>query len=887
MGLMKLVFFAFAAFFGFGGLASAIEPVIFKLFPFPPSGNPTGFGLGLAVSEKYIVVGDYRDSSVVEEGGAVYVFDARTRRVLRRLVPNDLAAFDAFGYSVALWGDTVVVGAPFANEGVDADVGAVYVFNAKTGRQLHKFMASDGEASDELGTAVATNGELVLAGAPFDDVGAEVDAGSAMVFRLSDGAQLHRLTAALGAAGDEFGTSVAVSGDFGLVGAPKVDVAANPDQGRAFLMEIAKGAEVAIFEAPDGGAGDSFGFALALHGRSVVVGAGGADIGANGNQGAVYVMDLYDASLIRKLVAPDGEAGDFFGDAVAINGNYILIGSPFSQNGNFTGTGSAYLVDTATGGIWQKLGAIDGRQDDNLGYIVAMDASTVVIGAIGEDTFGVDTGAAYGFAPLSQPLPTLDLVKKGDFAPGIPEASLGMFSAFQVNGESEVLLAGGMTGRGAPAGRNKALWSNLDGYLRPVGMLGDSFIVGTRVVAHTNLVLAGNDWSSFFIKLAGTGITAGNDLALVASDGEISITRLFEGDALSAAPFAGEVLKQMVQMASAGTLSAIATKLNGPASKDSALVLHSLDVDVVEGGAIEGAVSPAPGVNLGQVAPRVAMNGGSAIGMAMLQAPTSSNAMLLRLQDNVANSMIARKGDVLAGAGELKSFLGETIQDGASLLRATLSGAAPALSEALVAVRTGPLELVAQKGTQVPGLPTGVKFSRFVRYVMLDGGKVLFLAKVSGPGVNASNDQVLVLSRSAGELLVLMREGQVADDCLGAKIGVIQQIDADPATGSYLVLTTLTGSPANANLAVWMGEIPALIPPSGEEFFVPKLRMRKGSYQSLAGNTSLLTSVKLLIPVDATGAVAKGMGKAVADGAAALQMTFANRQVLLGTLPKP
>jgi len=699
---------------------------------------------------------------------------------------------------------------------------------------------------------------------------------------------LHRLTAGTGAAGDEFGTSVSVSGDFGLVGAPKADVGANADQGRAYLMEINKGAEMSSFEAPDGAAGDNFGFALALHGRTVLVGAGGSDIGAKADQGAAYVLDLYDGSLIRKLVAPDGGAGDFFGDAVALNGNHILVGAPFSTNGSFPGSGSAYLVDTATGGIWQKLGAIDGRQDDNLGYIVAMDASTVVVGAIGEDTFGVDTGAAYGFAPLAQPLPTLDLVKKGDFAPGFPEASLGAFSSFQINSDGEALLAGGMTGQGAPAGKNKALWSNGAGFLRPVGTLGDSFIGGTKVVAHTNLVLAGNEWASFFIKLAGTGITAANDMALVASDGDISITRLFEGDVLGAAPFTSQVVKQLVQMSSSGTLAAIATKLNEAAANDSALVLHSLDVDLIEGGAIEGTASPALGVNLGQLAPRVAMNGGITVGSAGLQAPVDSNALVFMVQDNLPNSMLARKGDVLPGAGSLKSFLGETTSaDGNPFFRATLSGVSAATAEALVTRRTVPLEVVAQKGTQVPGLPTGVKFSRFIRYVMLGSGQALFLVKVSGPGVNASNDQVLLLSRSVGEVFVLMREGQVADDCLGAKIGVIQQVDADPDSGSYLVLTTLTGSASNSNLAVWMGEAPAAVPPSGQEFYVPKLRMRKGAFQSLAGNTSLLTSVKLLIPVDATGVVAKGMGKAVADGAAALQMSFANKQVILGTLPKP
>lgn len=887
---MKLAFLAAGVVVGLLSMAKAVEPVIFKLLPADPNGaGDTGFGLGIAVNEKYIVVGDYRDDSGAEDAGAAYVIDTKTRKTLRKLVANDPGEFDSFGYSVALSGEIAIIGAPFCNEGADVDVGAVYVFNVRTGKQLLKLFASDGEASDELGTSVATNGELLVAGVPYDDVGGDTDAGSAVVFRLSDGSQVQRLTAtsfSLPAA--LMGTSVAMSGDFVLAGAPGSDVGANSSQGRAFLFDAMSGTELDQFVALDGEADDGLGYAVALHGRSVLVGAGGADIGANVDQGAAYLFDLHSGDLVRKMVAPDGDGGEFFGDAVAMSGNQMLIGAPYEANGGTSGSGSAYLVDTITGGIWQKLGVIDGKQDDNLGYIVAMAGSTVVIGAIGEDSFGVDSGAAYGFAPLAQPLPTLDLVKKGDFAPGFPEATLSTFTSFQINSQKEVLFAAGMTGRGAPAGGNKALWSSLFGPLDPFGTLGDSFIINTRVVAHTNLVLAGDEWSAHFIKLAGTGITAGNDMALVASDGDISGTRLFEGDPLNTAPFAGQVVKQLMQMSATVTLAGIATKLVGPSSSDSALVLHSLDVDQVEGGAIENSGSPVIGVNFGQMTPRVSMNGGMAVSSAALQSPTTTNALVYMVQDNLPNTMLARKGDAVSGAGNLKGFLGENVSaDGNVLFRASLSGTPASQAEALVSNRNVSLEAIAQKGTQVAGLPTGVKFSRFIRYVMLGSGQALFLAKISGPGVNASNDQAVFLSRQSGGLEVLMREGQIADDCMGAKIGVIQQIDADPNTGSYLILTTLTGSASSSNLAIWMGETPAVVSVGGEEYYVPKLVMRKGSYQSLAGNTSLLTSVKLLVPLDPTGAVAKGMGKAVADGAAALQLTFANKQVLLGTLLPP
>jgi len=326
----------------------------------------------------------------------------------------------------------------------------------------------------------------------------------------------------------------------------------------------------------------------------------------------------------------------------------------------------------------------------------------------------------------------------------------------------------------------------------------------------------------------------------------------------------------------------------GPAAKDSALLIQDLELDVVEEGAVEGTLSPVPTVNFGQMTLRVAMNNSFLVSSAALQAPAASNAVVFMVQDNVPSTVFARKGGAAPGAGTFRSFLGETISaDSSPLFRASLAGVPASQAEGLFTIRTLPVELIAQKGVQVPGLATGVKFSRFVRYVMLGSGRALFLAQLSGAGVNAGNDQALFLSQPNGDLELLMREGQIADDCLGAKIGVIQQLDADPDTGSYLVLTTLTGSAASSNLAVWMGEMPVTLPVNGEEYYAPRLRMRKGSFQSLSGNTSLLTSVKLLLPVDPTGAVSKGMGKAVADGSAALQMTFANKQVILGTLRPP
>jgi hypothetical protein len=871
--------------------AVAVEPLIFKLHPFDPEGaGTTGFGLGMAVNEKYILVGDYRDDTLGEDAGAVYVFSAKTRKLLTVLTAEDAGAFDSFGYSVALWGDIAVVGAPFDNVDTVTDAGSVYLFDLKKGTELRKLTASDGLAFDELGTSVATNGELVVAGAPFRDNGLDADTGSAVVFRISDGAQVQRLTATTPVALGQLGYSVAMSGDLALLGAPFAEVGGNTGQGQAILFDAAEGAQMAVFEAPDGEVNDTFGYAVAVHGRSVVVGAGSADIDTEVDQGAVYLFDLYSGGLVRKLVAPDGGGGEFFGDALAMNGNQILIGAPFQTNGVASGNGAAYLVDTITGGVWQKLGAIDGKQDDNLGFVVAMDASTVVIGAIGDDTYGVDSGAAYGFAALAQPLPTLDLVKRGDFAPGLPDTVLSSFTSLQMNEDKEVQILGAMTGTGTRGGRTRALWSGLGESLAPDMVLADELLIDTRVAAITNPVLEHPDGASWFARISGSGVTASNDTALVFGDGGSSSVRLAESDALGTAPFSGQTVKQLVQMAgSAEKLqAAVAVKLNGAAAADSAVVLQGLDVDTIEGGALEGASSPVGGVNFGQLSTRVAMGGSLVASSAALQDVPATNALLYTMQDNGPNSLIARKGDPVTTGGTLRSFLGETVSaDGDALFRASIAGVPSSRGEGLFVLRSMTAELLAQKGTPAPGVGADVRFSRILRFAMLKGGQALFLVQLSGKGVNASNDLAVYLDRQISGPELLMREGQLADDCLGAKIGVIQRIDADPVSGSYLVVTTLAGAASSSNLAVWMGETPTILLVDGEEYLVPRLRMRKGNYQALGGNTSLMTSVKLLVPVDSTGAVAKGMGKAVADGWAALQMTFANKQVILGRLPPP
>jgi hypothetical protein len=123
------------------------------------------FGWSVAINDQFIAIGARWDNQTFNRAGAVYIHDATTGAFLRRITPDDSADFDAFGTSVALEANTLVVGATQTALSGDGP-GAVYTFDVATGDQLARFEASDGVSIDQLGHAVAISGNTILAGAP-------------------------------------------------------------------------------------------------------------------------------------------------------------------------------------------------------------------------------------------------------------------------------------------------------------------------------------------------------------------------------------------------------------------------------------------------------------------------------------------------------------------------------------------------------------------------------------------------------------------------------------------------------------------------------------------------------------------------------------------------
>jgi hypothetical protein len=323
---------------------------------------------------------------------------------VKTLVADDGSANDFFAFSVALSSDTAVIGAQGDDDNGD-DSGAAYVFN-RTGSgwsQQAKLTAEDGAAGDEFGGSVALSGGMALIGARRDDDNGD-GSGAAYVFTRSGVGwnQQAKLTAADGAAGAEFGYSVALSGDTAVIGAARDDDKGD-DSGSVYVFTRSgtDWSQQAKLTAADGAKGDVFGISVALSGDTVVVGAD-LDDDKGEDSGAAYVFTRSKGTWSQqaKLTATDGEAVDIFGVRVALSGDTALIAARRDDDDvKGADSGSAYVfIRSGTSWIQQaKLTAEDAEAGDMFGYNVALSADTAVITAAMDDDKGDGSGAAYVF----------------------------------------------------------------------------------------------------------------------------------------------------------------------------------------------------------------------------------------------------------------------------------------------------------------------------------------------------------------------------------------------------------------------------------------------------------------------------------------------------------
>lgn len=269
------------------------------------------FGTSVSISGDTIVVGALGDDDNGSASGSAYVFDRDEGGVsnwgeVKKLTAGDGAATDTFGRSVSVSGDTVVVGAN-QDDDAGADSGSAYVFGRDQGGvgnwgQVKKLVASDAAGGDQFGLSVAVDGDTALIGSPFDDDAGPIS-GSAYFFERDQGGtdnwgELTKVTAVDAAAFDGFGTSVGLSGNAAVIGAFRDDDGFDRAGSSYVYRPSVSGTtwnHQTKLHASDAGLNDEFGTTVALSGATVVVGALQIAVGAA--PGKAYAYELIAASV--------------------------------------------------------------------------------------------------------------------------------------------------------------------------------------------------------------------------------------------------------------------------------------------------------------------------------------------------------------------------------------------------------------------------------------------------------------------------------------------------------------------------------------------------------------------------------------------------------------
>ncbi len=328
----------------------------------------------------------------------------------QRLLAGDGDDGDEFGTSVAVDGDTAVVGAPNSDGSGNTNAGLAYVFVRSAGVWTEEQQLEAGDAADFdfFGHAVDISGDSIVVGAPSDDTASGAEAGSAYVFTRTLGVwtQQQKLEASDAEAGDQFGFDVAIDGDTVVAGAPTDDTVAGEDAGSAYAFTRTLGVwsqqQKLEADAVDAGAGDGLGASVDIDNATVVAGAPRDETSAGAGAGSAYVFFRVGPvwSQQQKLEAGDAAANDDFGMDVGIDLDSVVVGAPLDDVTAGVDAGSAYVF-FRTGASWsqqQKLEAADGAADDQFGTSVAIDVDTVAVGSPFDDTVSaVDQGSAYVF----------------------------------------------------------------------------------------------------------------------------------------------------------------------------------------------------------------------------------------------------------------------------------------------------------------------------------------------------------------------------------------------------------------------------------------------------------------------------------------------------------
>lgn len=433
------------------------------------------FGFSVAISGDTAIVGGPRNGP---SRGAVYIYvrSGSTWTEQQKLIHSDAMGNDQFGYSVAISGNTAAVGRFNTITGANRADGKVYIFTrtGTTWTETQTLVSNDIAQGDVFGSRLAFENDTLVISSYLKNNGATAFQGAVYVFTRPAGGgnftEQAKLLASDGAQFDYFGFSIALSGDTAVIGA--AGQAGFPNsRGKAyvFVRNGTSWSEQHILQAADGATGDAFGFSVGVGGDTAFIGAPNDATGGTAQHGSAYLFTRSGSTWTQqqKVMHADIATNDFFGTSVAIKGDTAVAGSSGYEPNGGTNSQGAVFVFSRNGAAWTQTQRLSQNlvRPDALGGSIAYDGTSIITGAFANSN---EIGAAYIFAP--------DVYTQQSLAPNTNSGHFGHSVAM----EGDTLVVGASTEQ--RENPQTGLWS--DGAVYIYVRNGSNWVQQARLLAN-------------------------------------------------------------------------------------------------------------------------------------------------------------------------------------------------------------------------------------------------------------------------------------------------------------------------------------------------------------------------------------------------------------------
>jgi len=391
-----------------------------------PIGAVATFGETVNIKGNYLVAGNRN-----WDFGPAAVYDLTTGTLLQTFTETDATDIStwlnpgiggSFGSAVAITDSKTIIGSRSGSEDSTGHSGAFLIYsnpgqevqestgpadwsNATLAYTLDNPSPFGSSGNDKFGTDVAISGNYAIVGADREDDAGGGDSGKAYIYNASTGALLYTLDNPNpygGSPFDYFGASVAISGDHAIISAYDEDDASGTSSGKAYIYNVTTGTLVHTLDNPNAystGKDDNFGRHVGISGDRAIVGA----ILEGNKAGKAYIYNVSTGALVHTLHNPlptanNSTDGDQFG-TVAISGDHAIVGAYNADDADGTYSGKAYIYNVSTGALVHTLdnpNPFGTSAGDKFGFSVSISGDHAIVGAAEEDDAGgISSGKAY------------------------------------------------------------------------------------------------------------------------------------------------------------------------------------------------------------------------------------------------------------------------------------------------------------------------------------------------------------------------------------------------------------------------------------------------------------------------------------------------------------